>query len=86
MRAVPRHRALQGGGAGEAHRALYHEGQEFDFILKGSLKAQFENHTEILHEGDSVIYDSSHGHGMIATGGEDCLFLAIILKVQDEKK
>ena len=63
-----------------------HEGQEFDFILKGSLKAQFENHTEILHEGDSVIYDSSHGHGMIATGGEDCLFLAIILKVQDEKK
>ena len=49
-------------------------------------RSQFENHTEILHEGDSVIYDSSHGHGMIATGGEDCLFLAIILKVQDEKK
>ena len=26
LRAVPRHRALQGGGAGEAHRALYPRG------------------------------------------------------------
>lgn len=61
-----------------------HEGQEFDFILKGTLKAQFEEHTEILHEGDSVLYDSSHGHGMIATNGEECVFLAIILKKQEK--
>lgn len=57
-----------------------HEGQELDYIVKGSLKVAFEDHIEILNEGDCVLYDSSHGHGMIATGGEDCEFLAIILR------
>lgn len=57
-----------------------HEGQEFDYILSGSLKVQMEGHTEILHEGDSIFYDSGRGHGMIATGGKPCEFLAIILK------
>ncbi|MCR4616206.1 MAG: XRE family transcriptional regulator [Clostridiales bacterium] len=57
-----------------------HVGQEFDYIIKGSLKVAFEDHIEILNEGDSVLYDSSHGHGMIAVGGEDCTFLAMILK------
>lgn len=57
-----------------------HEGQELDYILKGKLKFQFENHTELLNEGDTVYYDSSFGHGMIAAGGEDCEFLAIVFK------
>lgn len=57
-----------------------HEGQEMDYVLKGQLKIQFENHVEILNEGDCVYYDSSHGHGMIATNGENCVFLAIVLK------
>jgi len=57
-----------------------HDGQEFDFIVKGSLKVRLEDHIEVLKEGDSVLYDSSHGHGMVATNGEECVFLAIILK------
>ena len=57
-----------------------HEGQEFDYILKGKLRFQFEDHIEILNEGDAVYYDSGHGHGMIATGGDDCEFLAIVFK------
>ncbi len=57
-----------------------HDGQEYDYILKGSLKFQTDNHVEILYAGDSVLYDSGHPHGMIATGGEDCEFLAVILK------
>lgn len=58
----------------------YHEGQEFDYILKGSLKIQLEDHIEVLSEGDSIFFDSGHGHGMIATGGQDCIFLAMVLK------
>lgn len=58
----------------------YHEGQEFDYILKGSLKVIMEDHIEVLGEGDAIYYDSSHGHGMIATGGEECVFLAVVLK------
>lgn len=61
-----------------------HDGQEFDYVLKGSLKVQLEDHVEVLVEGDAVYYDSSHDHGMIATGGNDCVFLAFVMK--DEKE
>ena len=57
-----------------------HNGQEMDYILSGTLKVQFEEHVEILRPGDCVYYDSSRGHGMIATGGEDCTFLAIVMQ------
>lgn len=56
-----------------------HEGQEFDYILKGKLKVALEDHIEVLSAGDSIYYDSSRGHGMIATGGEDCEFLAVTI-------
>lgn len=59
-----------------------HKGQEFDYVLKGSMKIQLEDHIEVLGEGDSIFYDSSHGHGMIATGGNDCTFLAFVMKDQ----
>ena len=62
----------------------HHEGQELDYILKGKLRFVYEDHEEVLNEGDFVIHDPSHGHGMIATGGEDCVFLAIIIKEPEE--
>lgn len=63
-----------------------HDGQEFDFILKGKLKIQMEEHTEYLEAGDAIYYDSGHGHGMIATGGEECVFLAIVLRDREDNK
>ena len=63
-----------------------HEGQEFDYIVKGSLKVDLDGHIEVLSEGDSLFYDSGHRHGMIATGGNDCEFLAIVIKKPEEKK
>lgn len=57
-----------------------HSGQEFDYVIKGSLKIVIGGHTEILNAGDSVYYDSLNEHGMIAVGGEDCEFLAILIK------
>lgn len=61
----------------------HHKGQEFDYVLKGTLKVQLDEHVEVLSEGDSVYYDSSHNHGMIAVGGADCVFLAFVMKDQD---
>lgn len=58
----------------------YHEGQEFDFVLQGKLKVAMEGHIEYLEAGDAIYYNSGHGHGMIATGGSDCTFLAVVLK------
>ncbi len=56
-----------------------HSGQEFDLVLEGHLKVRVGDHTEILHEGDSIYYNSSTPHGMIAVGGRDCLFCAVVL-------
>lgn len=56
-----------------------HSGQEFDMVLKGCLKVQIGEHTEILKEGDSILYDSSTPHGMIAINEQDCTFLAFVL-------
>ena len=56
-----------------------HSGQEFDFVLSGKLKVQVGENTEILEEGDSIYYNSSTPHGMIAVDGRDCTFVAIVL-------
>ena len=56
-----------------------HSGQEFDLVLSGSMKVQVGDHIEVLHEGDSIYYNSSLPHGMIAVEGKDCVFCAIIL-------
>ena len=56
-----------------------HAGQEFDIILSGQLKVQVGEHTEILGEGDSILYNSSTPHGMIAVGGRPCVFCAVVI-------
>ena len=56
-----------------------HEGQECDIVISGHLKIQIGSRTEILHPGDTIYYDSSTPHGMIAVGGEDCAFYAFVL-------
>ncbi len=61
-----------------------HDGQECDIIIKGALKVQIGEHKVVLHEGDSIYYDSSTPHGMIATEGADCLFYAIVLNPSGE--
>ena len=56
-----------------------HSGQEFDLILKGKLKVQVGDHVEVLEEGDSIYYNSSTPHGMIAVDGSPCQFLAVVI-------
>ena len=56
-----------------------HEGQECDIVIRGHMKIQIGSHTEILHPGDTIYYDSATPHGMIAVDGEDCAFYAIVL-------
>ena len=56
-----------------------HAGQEFDLVVKGTLRVRVGEHEEVLHEGDSIFYKSSTPHGMIAVDGQDCVFLAMIM-------
>lgn len=62
-----------------------HSGQEFDLILKGKLKVQVGEHVEILEEGDSIYYNSSTPHGMIAVDGSSCQFLAVVMSGENEQ-
>ena len=59
-----------------------HEGQECDIVIKGQMKIQIGAHSEILNPGDCIYYDSGTPHGMVAVGGEECSFYAIVLRNQ----
>ena len=61
-----------------------HSGQECDIVVEGNLLVQIGEHKEILGPGDSIYFDSSAPHGMIAVGGKDCVFYAIVLNPTGE--
>jgi transcriptional regulator with XRE-family HTH domain len=56
-----------------------HPGQEFDYVLEGTLKVFIHNNEIILEEGDSIFFDSNYAHGMQAVGVNPVKFLAVIL-------
>ena len=61
-----------------------HAGQEIDIVISGHLMVQVGSHKETLYPGDSIYYDSSTPHGMIAVDGQDCEFYAIVLNPTGE--
>lgn len=63
-----------------------HAGQEFDLVVKGTLRVRVGEHEEVLHEGDSIFYKSSTPHGMIAVDGQDCVFLAMIMASSEKEQ
>ena len=71
--------AYREGAEYEDIEMVTHEGQECDIVIRGHMRIQIGGHTEVLHEGDCIYYDSSTPHGMIAVDGEDCAFYAIVL-------
>ena len=63
-----------------------HSGQEFDLVLSGALLVQVGTNKDILHEGDSIYYNSSTPHGMIAVEGKDCVFCAVVMNGEDSEE
>ncbi len=61
-----------------------HAGQECDIVIRGKLLVQVGDHKEVLGPGDSIYFDSDKPHGMIAVGGSDCEFYAIVLNPTGE--
>jgi len=56
-----------------------HPGQEFNFVLEGTLKITIDGHELVLEEGDSLFFDASFNHGMKALNNKPARFLAIII-------
>ena len=64
-------------------RTIYkntHPGQEFNLVLEGKMELFIGGKTMILDEGDSIYFDSSKPHGMLAVGDKPVKFLAFTVE------
>ena len=55
-----------------------HEGEEFIYIISGSLALEYGSQSEVLNTGDSVYYDSIVPHRVISADGKPVSILAVI--------
>ncbi len=65
-------------------RLTVHSGHEFDLIISGHLRVQVGSNVEDLGPGDSIYFNATIPNGMLAIGGEDCHFLAVVLPGEPE--
>ena len=56
-----------------------HEGQEFNLVIEGRLLLNINGKELILNPGDSLYFDSSKPHGMLALDGKTVKFLAVVI-------
>ena len=55
-----------------------HEGEEFIFVLEGEMEVILGSHTDILHPGDSIYYDSTIPHKVQCHQAKVTRILAVI--------
>lgn len=55
-----------------------HEGEEFIFVLQGSVKINYGKEIHVLHKGDSIYYDSIVDHLVSALNGEPAQIVAVV--------
>jgi len=58
-----------------------HEGEEFHYVIKGSLKIIIDGKEHILNQGDTLYFDSSLKHALNAIGGN----AEILVSIYNEK-
>ncbi|MGB3943941.1 MAG: cupin domain-containing protein [Methanothrix sp.] len=63
----------------EKSAAYSHPGQEFDYVLEGSLKFSIHDHEIVLNEGDSILFDSSYRHSMEARNDRPAKMLVVVI-------
>ena len=56
-----------------------HPGQEFNYVVNGTMMTIIDGHEIILNEGDSIYFNSGYKHAMKALNNEPVRFLAIVL-------
>lgn len=54
-----------------------HEGEEYGYVLQGSVRLFFGDHTELLEEGDSFYYAATKRHKLEAAGDKEAKVLWI---------
>jgi quercetin dioxygenase-like cupin family protein len=56
-----------------------HPGQEFNYVIEGSMLLNIDGHEITLNEGDSVYFNSGYRHNMKALNNKQVRFLAVII-------
>ena len=56
-----------------------HEGQEFLFVLEGTMEVHFKDEKIIMREGDSVFFNSSISHAIRTVDGARAKFLSVLV-------
>jgi transcriptional regulator with XRE-family HTH domain len=56
-----------------------HDGQEFDYVIEGTLRLIINGTELLLNPGDSIYFNSGYPHGMQAVGNAPSKFLAVVL-------
>ncbi len=56
-----------------------HTGQEFEYVLEGSLKITIHDNEVVLNEGDSIFFDSMYDHVMEALNDMPVKLLAVVM-------
>lgn len=56
-----------------------HTGQEFNYVLEGSVKITIDIHEVVLNEGDSIYFDSGYSHSLEAVNNKSAKLLAVVL-------
>ncbi len=59
--------------------AYSHPGQEFHYILEGTLKLYIHDNEIILNAGDSIFFDSSYEHAMEAMNDRPASMLVVVM-------
>jgi mannose-6-phosphate isomerase-like protein (cupin superfamily) len=69
-----------GKDPGPGAQGYAHEGQEFNYVLSGTIKVVVDGHEIVLEEGDSLYFDSGKRHAMFAMGESSATFLSVIIR------
>ena len=59
-----------------------HEGEEFIYVLEGEMEVILGNHTDVLHAGDSIYYDSTIPHRVQCHRNQETKILAVLYTVE----
>ena len=59
--------------------AYSHPGQEFHYVLEGTLKLYIHDNEIILNAGDSIFFDSSYEHAMEAMNDRPASMLVVVM-------
>ena len=57
-----------------------HEGQEFNYVVSGSMEFYLDNIVYELKDGDSIYFNARAPHAMKAVGNQSAKFIAVVIK------